>query len=531
MASQPHDADPLYLDGEGERHNPGRSASQWRHQESGSFARHAGHPRDAHSESSNTKDLANFLNSMRIEHDRPATNGTGSYKPIVIGAAEDAADGAVAAASAVHDGKEVVCGPLLNYRSMEGRVWRGSVLVVTKGGGKTQSFQPTLRIGRVDAADQQEGLVGEGPATDGATVNGAIKTGHGAEVRGNCLYSDPRNTFWQFPITCDMLETETKWAYSISNVRYHSTTKPVTNYFFVPAIDESMRIMFHSCNGFSVGTDEDAWSGPALWNDVMRRHGEAPFHVMIGGGDQIYNDGIRVSGPLRAWTDIGNPKKRRDYPFPEQLRAECDDYYLSNYIRWYSTDPFAQANGQIAQLNIWDDHDIIDGFGSYVNDFMKCDVFRGIGGCAHKYYMLFQHHLAPPASTYTTDAPQTMEAGDAVDHAQLKDTFVAPSTLGSEAGYIVGSSAGPYVAEHSMNLFARLGARIAFIGLDARTERTRHQVNYAETYDLVFERLRAELSAAQQSGKPYRHLILLLGIPIAYPVSSCLVGYAQVARC
>lgn len=45
---------------------------------------------------------------------------------------------------------------------------------------------------------------------------------------------------------------------------------------------------------------------------------------------------------------------------------------------------------------------IIDGFGSYVDDFMQCDVFRGIGGVAHKYYLLFQHHLAPPVSSYTT---------------------------------------------------------------------------------------------------------------------------------
>jgi hypothetical protein len=49
-----------------------------------------------------------------------------------------------------------------------------------------------------------------------------------------------------------------------------------------------------------------------------------------------------------------------------------------------------------------DNFQIIDGFGSYVDDFMQCDVFRGIGGTAHKYYMLFQHHLPPPASTYTS---------------------------------------------------------------------------------------------------------------------------------
>ena len=34
---------------------------------------------------------------------------------------------------------------------------------------------------------------------------------------------------------------------------------------------------------------------------------------------------------------------------------------------------------------------------------MRCHVFRGIGGIANKYYLLFQHHLAPPPSSYTTN--------------------------------------------------------------------------------------------------------------------------------
>lgn len=502
----PHDED--------DRPNPYRSASQWRHQESSAFARHAVHPRDPQTTSANTQDLTKFLNQDRVEHDRPPTNGTGNFQPIVVDGAQDA-HGAAAAS----DGKEVICGPLINYRNMDGTTWNGSVLIVTRGGGRTQSFQPVLHIGRVNVAQEQQGLVGEGPEASGINTNGAVRSDHGTEVVGKCLYSDPRNTFWQFSIQCDMLDVETKWVYSIADVRYKSSAQPATNYFFVPATTESMRIMFHSCNGFSVGTDEDAWSGAALWNDVMRRHAEAPFHVMLGGGDQIYNDGIRVDGPLREWSDIGNPKKRKEFPFDRKLRDECDEYYRNNYVEWYSTEPFAQANGQIPQLNIWDDHDIIDGFGSYVHDFMMSDVFRGIGGTAHKYYMLFQHHLAPPASTYTSDAPQTMTAGDDVDRKQVEDTFIAEQTLHSEPGYIIGHKPGPYVAERSMNMFSSLGARIAFLGLDARTERTRHQVNYPETYDLIFKRVGTELRDAQQAGRPYRHLILLLGIPIAYPVS------------
>ncbi|KAI1342613.1 hypothetical protein F5Y15DRAFT_310051 [Xylariaceae sp. FL0016] len=509
-----------HLDGE-EPHNPYASASQWRHQESSAFARAAA-PRDAHLASANTQDLTKFLNSDRVDHERPSTNGTGNFKPIVVGGTDGAVpvenQDVIEDPATPADG--IICGPLLNYRYMEGNVWYGSVLVVTRGGNPRldgKKFTPKLHLGRIETAESQQGLVGQGQAVNGAIVDGkmTLNSDHGEGVEPTLLYADPRATFWQFSIRCDMGDTETKWAYSIHQAKYMNNSKPQINFFFIPAINESMRIMFHSCNGFSVGTDEEAWSGPALWNDVMRSHAQAPFHVMLGGGDQIYNDGIRVDGPLREWTDIGNPKKRRDFPFSESLRKACDDYYLKNYLRWYSSEPFASANGQIPQVNIWDDHDIIDGFGSYVNEFMKCDVFRGIGGTAHKYYMLFQHHLPPPPSTYTTDAPQTMTHGDAHDHEQLKDAVVAkPQT---HPCYIVGSKPGPYVAEHSMNVFARLGARIALMGIDARTERTRHQVNYPETYDMIFNRVRQELGDAVSQGRPFRHLILLLGIPIAYP--------------
>lgn len=258
-------------------------------------------------------------------------------------------------------------------------------------------------------------------------------------------------------------------------------------------------------------------TGPVLWNDVLRVHEKRPFHVMIGGGDQIYNDSVRVQGPLKEWTSIGNPVKRREFPFGQELRNQCDEYYFQNYVRWYSTEPFATANSQIAQINIWDDHDIIDGFGSYTDHFMRCAVFRGIGGVSFKHYCLFQHHTAPPRSTFTTDAPSTMEAGAdgtaGADPRQLRDTYVYKQPA-DDPSWIVGNRPGPYVEERSRSLYMRLGRRIAFCGVDARTERTRKQVNYPETYNLIFERLEREFSAAHGEIK---HLILLLGVPIAYP--------------
>ncbi|KAK3362731.1 hypothetical protein B0T25DRAFT_14438 [Lasiosphaeria hispida] len=492
--------------------NPHASATRWRHQESSSFARHARHhppapvAREADSHS-RVDDLADFLNSSRISPISESGGGgsrptTPRFMPVMAGAAEaranvtggEAGESDVAPSAPQPDLKEIAVGPLLNYRRMEGNLWIGSVLVVTQGGGKTQTITPTLSLRRAD------------------TANSSI-----TDIQGICLYSDSRNTFWRFDLNLTMGRSETRWEYALPGLRFVHKSKPRINSFWVPAVTESMRIMFYSCNGFSVGTDEEAWSGAALWNDVMRRHREAPFHVMLGGGDQIYNDAIRVSGPLREWTSISNPKKRREFSFPERLREDCDDWYLQNYISWYGTEPFAEANGQIPQVNIWDDHDIIDGFGSYVNEFMKCDVFKGIGGVAHKYYMLFQHHLPPPPSTYTSDAVAAAsgEDGQGVDPNQMGDTYVHPRM--TESNYIVGSQHGPYVAEHSHNVFAKLGARIAMLGIDARTERTRHQVNYPETYDQIFTRVREELTAAANSGAPFKHLILLLGIPIAYP--------------
>lgn len=238
---------------------------------------------------------------------------------------------------------------------------------------------------------------------------------------------------------------------------------------------------------------------------------------MIGGGDQIYNDGVRVNGPLKPWTAIGNPHKRRLFPFDNKMRADCDQYYYENYVRWYGTEPFASANAGIPQINIWDDHDIIDGFGSYTDKFMKCAVFRGIGGVSFKYYCLFQHHTAPPVSTFTTDAPATMTANNqgtaGADPRQTENTYVYKRTA-DDPSWIVGKTPGPYVEEKSRSLYMRLGKRIAFCGIDARTERTRRQVNYPETYNLIFARLEKELA---QSNDAIKHLILLLGVPIAYP--------------
>jgi hypothetical protein len=234
---------------------------------------------------------------------------------------------------------------------MENEIWHGSVLIVTRGGGSAESPQvPELRW-RVKG-NTQNGTSSttkySSNGTNGANANGAVDSdsdgvlngvdygvaqgseelsGHiesapiegETKVTGTRLYSNSAHTFWRFNLAVPMQQSELRIEYNIPELAFPSTqTKRDVQYFYIPAITESMRIMFHSCNGFSVGTDEEAWSGAALWNDVLRVHEKTPFHVMyvdfeflafyvaltnqtfhyrLGGGDQIYNDGIRVKGP------------------------------------------------------------------------------------------------------------------------------------------------------------------------------------------------------------------------------------------
>ena len=288
------------------------SDTRWRHEESRSYARHAlASPREADGRN-DSKDLADFLNSSRVEP--PAVGSPPRSKPLMVSgnvqgeAAQNsnAPEAGDTGATQANTGTIVVkCGPLLNYRRMENETWYGSVLVVTAGGGlgegpatpelnlkilgSAQTGASRPQVGRNGAESEQYGVVNgvdyEGFKEPGSGMQGQEALGGGTSfgavgVRGTKLYSDPTNTFWRFDLQVPMQQFEIRCEYEIPGLSFTKGEKRDRHTFFVPAISESMRIMFHSCNGFSVGTDEAAWSGPALWNDVLRVHEKTPFHVM-----------------------------------------------------------------------------------------------------------------------------------------------------------------------------------------------------------------------------------------------------------
>ena len=302
------------------------------------------------------------------------------------------------------------------------------------------------------------------------------KAGKYKEVRGFRLHAEKGVTFWRFNIEVELRDGQQRIAYRINR-------GPATA-FWVPASGQAMNIMFHSCNGFSLSVNPDQFSGPdPMWRDVLNTHQTQPFHVMIGGGDQLYMDAVMEQTTIfRQWLEIKNPFHKEHEPMTQEMQNELETFYLDRYSMWFSQGLFGLANSQIPMLNIYDDHDIIDGFGSYPDHYMRSPVMSGLGQIAFKYYMLFQHQ-------------SSIDEGE-----------------DSEPSWLLGVQPGPYIPELSRSIFTHLGRSIAFLGLDCRTERMHDEVVSAETYHKIFDRLEKDVIKGET-----KHMIVLLGVPIAYP--------------
>lgn len=293
----------------------------------------------------------------------------------------------------------------------ERETWRGTVLIVTKDSASSYETVPTLRLfsqptdllpppphrvgeelapeyvdpiagltkssrtgqtlyvrpvhnlpEHVDLSQEEsdEGLFEKSPSpinTNGHETilpndrtrgkNGELQ-GKFAQVKGFRLHADPSRdvTFWRFNIEIELTDKQEHVAYRINR-------GPAIG-FWVPARGQSMNIMFHSCNGFSLSVDPNHFSGPdPLWRDVLNTHQTQPFHVMIGGGDQLYNDKVTVETELfQDWLHIRNPHEKRKHPFSPEMKAELETFYLERYCLWFSQGLFGLANSQIPMVNI-----------------------------------------------------------------------------------------------------------------------------------------------------------------------------------
>ncbi|KAI8062082.1 hypothetical protein BC940DRAFT_309487 [Gongronella butleri] len=375
---------------------------------------------------------------------------------------------------------DIVAGPLLRFVDInaERRTYLGSILIVSSH-RHPPDLEVTLRPASV------------------ASTPAITRQHHGIHASTFRLRGEPLDkfrqqyTFWRYrfelPLTHEpQIASYTSDAFRASqDVAAKAQDNGGGNCFFefhLPAQHDSMRFMFYSCNGFSdipqEVKDKFGQKEAPLWQDVLDRHQVMPFHVLLGGGDQLYQDRLLHEDFMKPWRDEKDPKKRVAMHLPSSMREGFEHFYFWNYVInfGFKDNPVvALAFATIPSVNMWDDHDIIDGYGSYPADMQNADCFQVLFANASRFYYLYQHHT-------------TMER--ATEHGMIRG--VAPS------------------CHHIIN---NLGRDIVLLSLDARGERTKFDVCQPQSYDILFKQLYNRLEHANT----VKHLLVLTGVPLIYP--------------
>ncbi|BDA46401.1 Uncharacterized protein YGR266W [Coccomyxa sp. Obi] len=343
------------------------------------------------------------------------------------------------------DERLIVSGPylqLLGYDSARA-LWRASVLIVTPPSQLTVlPAEPVLTF------------------YDG---------GSSKQVQGLLLGEHARWKFWRFDVSTSLSDSPRRVEYALDAEGLDKTARyPVA----LPSKDQGWNWGYHSCNGLSAGADVKKWAEPELWKDVLAVHQKTPMHALVGGGDQIYNDAFWSMPSMKAWLDIPSTEERLGAPFTPEMEKEVSEFLFNHYrVHFNSREYMALVFACIPQMNLWDDHDIWDGWGSYPEHLQSCPVFQGAYACCKRFYLLFQHHTTEELSR------------------SMNDLFGPPGTF---------------------SYCRQLGARVAIVGPDCRAQRSVKRIISPEAYEELFKRI----GALPQSIK---HIVVVTTVPIVFP--------------
>ncbi|KAF8631431.1 hypothetical protein AX17_005108 [Amanita inopinata Kibby_2008] len=414
---------------------------------------------------------------------------------------------------------QFMCGPLLKYDTVVDNVWYGAALIVTADSGSKYEPSPFLTYewdpdqpppkrsryrqpDRVPTSSFELGLHPADPhSTNAATLasNYGQRDAHTANemplqgpnvhqrrVDGQeiFVYVGPGGsfTFWRFYIEIPLSENEVEVTYCINFGQKLE--------FFVPGRHQNLRWAAHSCNGFSAGINPDDFRGPGfksgydpLWVDLLMKHAEEPFHVLVGAYQLLAR--LMHEPEMQCWVNM-KPEEKKIFPLTESMSEAIDRFFFHHYCQHFRSGAFARANCSIPMLNMCDDHDIIDGFGSYPDDLQRAPVFQRIGTRGYHFFLLFQCFINVTI--------------DGIDDRPGQHIYKS---------LIIGGP-GPYVRIHSHSFLSYMGPQCSILMIDCRAERKQDQVCSPLEYRNIFSRL-------QQLPPQVEHLVVQLGVPIAYP--------------
>jgi len=211
----------------------------------------------------------------------------------------------------------------------------------------------------------------------------------------NLLHSDKlaKNIyFYQADIECTLSDVKSVVDFSIAynNEEYTSSIN-------LPAIGQMPNTTYSSCHGFSSASIANKFKDKK--NTMLDRLLEvatknAKFELCLMGGDQIYSDEIfSVSNEFKEWSEKSSDEQV-GAKFTKTMHNKAKECYLNCYMRNWCNPSFNQIISTMPAIMMWDDHDIIDGWGSYDEGLQNSAMHQNLYQIAELYFCIFQqYHL------------------------------------------------------------------------------------------------------------------------------------------
>jgi hypothetical protein len=269
---------------------------------------------------------------------------------------------------------KLLLGPILYAEHQtDPEAWSFSVNLLLSG---TDTKSPPLRLAFRDTIGHEVGTV------SGPTVAADFS---GLEASSACIS-------WKWKVRLPRKETEQRVSY-----RFDPASPAVewrmddVKDVLVPARGALPRCAFFSCNGLS---DLKSWATLdrpfALWEELRRQQEqEAGFHVLMGGGDQLYTDGLWYTNPSLVRFQKLSREQRLRSPIPDGLEAELLRDYVHSYVERWNEHGIGPLLARVPGLFTWDDHDIMDGWGS-LEELQDSPTMRALYGAAAVAFEAFQ---------------------------------------------------------------------------------------------------------------------------------------------
>ena len=178
---------------------------------------------------------------------------------------------------------------------------------------------------------------------------------------------------------CNNLKEDTIYYYSVYQVGCLSNSvvrQRARCFSTAKSSYDSIQIGFYSCHDPFLEDDEVE---PGAWKGMARIADE--LDMVIGGGDQVYVD--NSEGMTDLWLFLREHQEHIEKKFVDSnkkfMEQEFKEYIVQiirkYYLIYWNDEDLLHVFGRVPQYMVWDDHEIMDGWGSLTPE-EKVEVFQ-----------------------------------------------------------------------------------------------------------------------------------------------------------